>query len=61
MAECIIADSTDNSYRQTELRYMICKIRRRTAYFLSFRKDIPQGLAHSHYNFIHNEYYVFTY
>lgn len=53
-AEGIVADGTDHSARQPELRYMIGKVCRRTADFLSFGQNVPQGFAHSYYNVVHD-------
>ena len=50
----ISAYRTDYAAVKAELRYMIGKVCRSTADFLSFGQAIPKRLTHSYYNLIHD-------
>lgn len=53
LSEGIGADSAYHTARQAELRDVIGEIGGRTAYFFTFRKNVPQGFAHSYNKVFH--------
>ena len=53
LAQRIVAYGTYHAARQSELGYVIGKIGRGSAYFLTFGQHVPQGFAHSYYYVFH--------
>ena len=51
-AQLVFAYRAHHTAVQSELRYVIRKVCRRTAYFLSFGQHVPQCFAHSYYDCI---------